>query len=351
MTSAEVLREITYPWRTLSLGLALVFTTTFVFVAIALIQLGSVFVILGGSLLFLFVPVYFRYLLYVLEARAAGRQAPVLAVEMVEPWNNLRLLAPPVLYTSGYIATLVMVPEQAWLQLAYVAALLAVLPASLAILAITRSALESLHPMAIVRTMRACGPRYAFVPAVIVLIGGILVLPVSAALPGVMRLLAANYVVMLLFTLTASLLREKSLATDIDIGAPAERSAAEDDIMVQKARQRVANHAYGMISRGNRAGGFAHIDTWLASEANPGSASNWFFNEMLSWQSANAALFYAQHCLAELLRDADDRPALKLITRCLHEDPRWKPAAEDRAATLQLLERYQREDLRKLLSA
>ncbi len=349
MTSADLFREIVYPLRTLSLALVLIFTSLLVFIAISLIKVGFVLAIPGIVALVLFTPVYFRYLLVVLEARANDSPPPVLAVEMVEPWTNLMMLTPVLLYLLGFVAAILFFPDVTWPRYLYALCVISLLPATLAILSITRSAVESLNPLALLKTIRACGPLYLLIPSTVGAMGLIIYALAAAGVPKLPVEMGVNYVLVLLFTLTAAVLREKELARDVNIGPPVERAARLDDIALQKARQNVANHAYGMISRGNRDGGFAHIDQWLAAEAEPGAAASWFFYEMLKWESKEAALFYARPCLAALLRDGDDARALKLISRCLYEDSRWKPAEEDRAMVTTLLSRHQREDLRGLL--
>ena len=69
----------------------------------------------------------------------------------------------------------------------------------------------------------------------------------------------------------------------------------------------------------------------------------------MRWESKDAALFYAQPCLSHFLHHDEDRRALKLISSCLHQDPRWKPSVADRQHAVDLAERHGREDLARLL--
>ena len=45
-----------------------------------------------------------------------------------------------------------------------------------------------------------------------------------------------------------------------------------------------------------------------------------------------------------------DNEALKLIARCLHENPRWKPGQAERDEVNELATRHGRDDLIRLLS-
>ena len=68
-----------------------------------------------------------------------------------------------------------------------------------------------------------------------------------------------------------------------------------------------------------------------------------------TWETREPALFFAQECLAHFLHHEQDAMALKLMSRCFHEQPRWKPRREDRDHAIALAERYGREDLLKSL--
>ena len=168
-------------------------------------------------------------------------------------------------------------------------------------------------------------------------------------LPRFVTELAQSYLFVLLFSLTGAVLYEKDIAGEVRLDLPAadvERTTYGD---LERERRRAANHAYGFISRGNRQGGFAHILEQVRSEPDAGEAASWFFNEMMRWESKDAALYYAQSCLSHFLCHDDDQRALKLMSSCLHEDPRWKPSEEDRRHALDLAERHGRKDLVRLL--
>ena len=132
---------------------------------------------------------------------------------------------------------------------------------------------------------------------------------------------------------------------EVDIELPLESSESDLHADLLGERQRVANHAYGFISRGNRDGGFLHVRQWIEAEVSRDDAYLWFFNEMLKWESRLPALFFAQEVLRQLLNWGMDREALKLVSRCLHEDENWRPRQEDRNDVQALLDRHGREDL------
>jgi hypothetical protein len=339
MRLADLVREITYPLREISVVIAMLF-----FVLIfGLADWGGAF---GIPLLLITIPAYIRYLIYLLEAHANGRPPPVPDLAMFNPFDNLWSLTPAILLAVFmFAAILLAVPGSAWIAYLIYAALLLIAPASLAILAITHSPSESLNPAAIIKMIRVCGAAYFLVPAITLALYFLIGLLEWTGLPSLLVDLSQSYQVILFFTLTGALLYANDVIKEVDIGPPLARSDDEVAGDLAKERQKVANHAYGFISRNNRAGGFAHINQWLDKEADIDAASEWFFREMQSWENSAAALFFAQQYLNRLLHEEQEVAALKLVARCLHEDPRWKPQLEDRALFLELAERHGRGDL------
>lgn len=123
------------------------------------------------------------------------------------------------------------------------------------------------------------------------------------------------------------------------------QTAAAPDPGLVRERTRVLNHAYGFISRGNRQGGLTHLHDWIRQEADVGAAYRWFFEQMLSWESHEAALCLAEAYLAWLLGRGRDVEALKLIARCRFEDSRFMPGPATRALALAAAERHGNEDI------
>ena len=70
MKASDIGRELLYPLA----HMAVFFAMVFYWLLFGLAQIAGLF---GIALLFLTTPAYLRYLLYLLEARANGRPAPV----------------------------------------------------------------------------------------------------------------------------------------------------------------------------------------------------------------------------------------------------------------------------------
>lgn len=346
MKPAELVRELVYPVTDMAIIMAVFFFWAMFSIAGLLAAMpGFIGGILALTLIFFLTPAALRYLLYLLEARANGRQAPVPTSEMFALTGKLWTLT-PLVFVALLVWGLILLSDYSngW-ALLYIVLFLIVVPASLAILAVTHSPLESLNPKAIVRMFRICGPSYFSAPIIAGTLSFFLVLLNSAGAPKILVEFVAAYMAVLTITLTGALLRLNDVALNVDIGPPLEKTEKEIVANLEKERQKVASHAYGFISRGNRDGGFAHIMDWIQKEPDVHEAAAWFFNTMMKWESKDAALFYAQKYIAHLLYHGEDTKALKLVSVCLHEDPRWKPGLEDRQHVLELAEKHQRDDL------
>jgi hypothetical protein len=153
----------------------------------------------------------------------------------------------------------------------------------------------------------------------------------------------------LLFTLTGSLVFERHVQLSISIPEPL---APDEDVVNerrQQARRGVLTHAYGFFVRDNRAGAMAHLREALQREGHDDDAWRWYLGEMFKWESKDGALMFAQLYLQRLLQQERNIEAIKLMSRCLLEDLRFRPLADDRDAARELLERMNRSDLMRRL--
>lgn len=352
MNISDVGREIRYPLT----DMAIVFAMIFYWLLFGLAQnaglLGFVGLLIAILLLFFIVPAYLRYLLYLLESRAHGNSAPVPELAMFNPADNFWTLTPLILIASAIWAGIVLWSYASFFGVVLLGiAFTLIAPASLAVLAITHSPVESLNPVAMLRMIRACGAAYFVVPIVLFVMSLLFVGLHFAGVPLFFIDLGTSYQIVLLFTLTGAVLRQNDVAMQVDIPDAVSLTPEERADDLNNERQNVANHAYGFISRGNREGGFAHIRQWLEQEATRDEAYQWFFLEMLKWECKEPVLYFAQEYLGQLLRWGMDNEALKLIARCLHENPRWKPAPAERHEVTELATRHGRDDLLRLLSS
>lgn len=334
-----LVRELKFP---LTDTVALIAIVAFTLLTLVAREAG----IFGLWLAVILVPALWRYYLMLLEARAHGKSAPVAGIETFNPIDNFWSLTPLVLIALSIWGSVVLHRQVSPLAgQAFALALVAVLPASAAVLALTRSPFEALDPRAITRMIVACGPAYVLAPASLLLSGTIVGVLEAVGAPGIVVIAATYYAMFLLFTLTGSLLFERNVQISISIPEPLQ--PAEDLVNDRRVRARrgVLTHAYGFFARDNRSGAMAHLLDALQREAHDDDAWRWYLGEMFKWESKDGALMFAQVCLHRLLQEERDVAAVKLILRCLLEDPRFRPLPDDRDAAQALLARMNRSDL------
>jgi hypothetical protein len=345
MKPRDILDEIAFPLSEMAVLLAIITFWLFAKLAVAA---G----LLGLWLAIVVVPAFFRYLLYVLEARASARPAPTLGIELFNWVENFWSLFPLVLLATIVWGEYFLANNYSALIAGGFGLLVAaIFPASMAVLAITRSPIESLRPVALLQLIRVCRADYWLLLLTIGLAGAVLVGLVAGELPGFIVELGFIYVVFLLFTFTGGVVARSGASAMLSIPDVVDLTTHELGARVEGERSSTLNHAYAFISRDNRAGGLAHIQAHIDNSADPSIEYPWFFNAMLSWESKDAALFFAQRYLSYLLDTNEDVVAMKLITRCRLENSLFKPLHKDRERALDIAKQLDHDDMIRFLTS
>jgi len=339
----EIARELAYPASNASVLMSLL-------LFFLLLRFAASGGILGLFLAFLVLPGLFRYLMLILESRAKGEETGPLTVDHFlwfgGAWSLFSAVHVAIFIYSTYILG----------SLYGLAALLAgdallavVIPASLTVLAITRSPLQCLNPRSVSGVIRRCGPGYWVLPTYF-LVTCVLIWWLSAlSLPDFVQELIAFYLIFAFYALIGGVVQPHRLHREVEIHDQVEPDQDAVDENLQKERTAILNHAYGFISRDNRAGGFKHIRDWLQQDPEPDDAWAWFFDQMMRWEVKKPALVFAQTYLSRLLHDGEYVTAVKVITRCRHVTESFQPLPGDRELALEAAEHCGNEELMKVL--
>jgi len=343
LKAADVARELVYPLRNVSVLLS----SLLIFLLLKFAISGG---ILGLFLLFLVLPSLFRYLMRILESRSKGQDPGPLVTEDLmwihSAWSLFVIVHVAVLVNSTYI-----LGSRYGLaaMLAADVVLAAVIPGSLAVLAITRSPLECLNPRSVGGIISRTGIAYWILPTYFLLAGSLVWWLSTTSLSGIFIDLIGYYLVFALFALTGGVVRPHHFHDDIEIHEPVEPDRETIKEQLQKERTGVLNHAYGFISRGNRAGGFKHIRDRLDSDPDPDDAWRWFLDQMLRWEIKEPALVFAQTYLGRLLHDGEFAAAVKVMARCRHINEAFKPLPEDLELAREAAEHCGNDELMSVL--
>lgn len=304
--------------------------------------------LIGIFLLILLLPPIFRFQMLVLEAAARGvAPEPLDAENFSFAGSGWALFPLPlvILITWATVATTQRYGDTGGFLVLFVAAML--LPASLSVLVITRSPLQSLNPVALMRLIRTCGAGL-WIASVYLVIAGV-AMQKLVGLPMVIGNFAQLVLLFAFFSLTGTLIRPYGVVDDVYIpedGLPDNETVLGD---IEKHRAAVLGHAYGFISRDNRRGGFQHVFDEIEKDPDPIAAWDWYFNKMLGWENQVHALFFAQHYVHDALRHGEDVRALKAIMRCRMISDRFKPFPEDLPLALKAAERAENTEVAKVL--
>ena len=288
----------------------------------------------GLFLIFLVLPAVFRLQMIVLEARALGREPPVMGIEFFN-WigNAWSLFSLPLFVFAGWSVLAAfdnLGTTAGWLVL-IIAAI--VMPAPLAILAITHSPLQSLNPVAIGRLQKECQATLWIASVYLVFAGWLGFL--AEVLPWMLANLIQMFLLVSFFSLLGSLIESYGLMSNVSIPDPLEPGEEKIAAGIEDSRTKVLNHAYGFVSRGNRQGGFAHIEEWINNEQDVAAAWAWFFDRMMCWEQQQHALFFAQTYVHDMLKHGEKIPALKVIMRCRLVDAEFHPFRDDLPAAIE----------------
>jgi hypothetical protein len=348
---ADIAREFAYPGSNAAVVMSLGLIYLLLKIATYLSRMfGVMGAILGLILILLVLPPLFRYLMRILDARAKGQDPGPLVVEDL-PWFGtawslfLGVHVAIVVYATYILGSRYGLAA----MLAADVLLAAVIPASLVVLAATRSPLQCLNPRAVGGVIKRCGAGYWVLPTYI-LVAGFLIWSLSVvSLPGLVQELIAFYLVVALFALIGAVVRPHHFHAEVGIHQPVEPDQKAVDEHLRKERMSVLNHAYGFISRDNRAGGLRHIRNWLEQDPEPDGAWSWFFDQMLRWEIKEPALVFAQTYLSRLLHNEEYAVAVKVMTRCRHVRESFKPLPDDRELALAAAQHCGNEELARSL--
>lgn len=317
----DILRAIAYPVTESNVLVPLIFFWL-------MVSLASWAGLFGLFLMFLVLPAVLRYQMILLEARARGTTPEVPGIEFFNWFGNGWTLFPVLLVVFIGWATAVAgdvfgIAGQL-LMLVFASVFF---PASIAVLAITHSPLQSLNPVALWRLLRNCAATFWL--AVVALFAFSWLSFVAEELPMMLAVLLQLLLAFSFFSLVGSLIRPYGLVEEIDIPAPLEDDETAVAEGIEKMRRDALGHAYGFISRGNRDGGFRHLFDLIEKDPDPVAARAWYFDKMQKWDSPLPALFFAQHTIQDHLRHGEQVPAVKLIMRCRLVDEHFRPFPED----------------------
>lgn len=302
-----------------------------------LVSIGTSGSPMGLFVLMLCLPPVFRYQTIILEDCAKGEVPAAFDAEFFNWGGSMWTLFPLPVVIS--LILLGVAAQDAFGNGGVIAVLAfagAFLPASLAVLAITHSPLQSLNPVAIGRLLKSAGESFWIASVYLFVVGWGAIQ--AEQLPNIAGNFIQLFVLFSFSAVTGTLIEPFGLIDDVSIPDSLEPGDDEMKGNLEVARTAVLTHAYSFISRDNRDGGFRHITDWISEETDVVAAWAWFFDNMLRWEQKQHGLFFAQHYIHDLFKHGEYLPAVKIIMRCRLIDDQFRPFREDMPTAIEAAE-------------
>jgi hypothetical protein len=185
---------------------------------------------------------------------------------------------------------------------------LALVPASLSMLALTRNPIRAANPALLLQA--AVAMRGAYVVACGVGAASFAAGWFALSRLGFLEAMGATYLFFVFGYLLGAFAYRHRLALGVHAPRAPEERAARESARVEQERHRVLDHAYGLASRGNVRGALAYLERYIETEvAEPErlAVRAWVFNEMTRWDNPGPALDFGRDLVARL---GDSMPAL-----------------------------------------
>lgn len=346
MPLGEVLREIALPLTDAAPLMLMVLASVMTTFGLALSRSPVLFVI-GIIVLVFITSAFMKYSTRVLAARATGFDVPAADLSVFDYFRDVWGLYPwlgHVLVTAVGLALWTRFGNLA--GAAYLLLVAPLVPAAVAAAAVTRRFLSLFNVPGLLRIARLMGRDYLVLLVAWVALG-LLAAWLRSRAPALVAVFAGCFQTLAAFNLTGAMLFRHRRELDLPVRRETRevRDAEVEDKSLERLRRGVLDHAYGLISRGNVAGGVQHVRGYLQREEAGTAGWEWFLSEMRGWEPASARLSIARDYLGELRRHDDRGRAAAIVSECVASMPSFRPHAADAAFAAEALRECGREAL------
>lgn len=294
-----------------------------------LLRLASAAGLAGILLQILITLSLWRYGYTVLRNIANGwNHFPPPDVESTNPFGEFTVVVHTVLFVLLFflLATTPFVPLGLRVPLFII--VLAVFPASAAIMAMTRNPGAALNPFGIASLIKDLGGDYVKLLLVSVLLGGLMAITEWAIRSwwlGVVVDMVSSWIWLALFLATGATLRAHR--TELDLMEGVDDAELREERDRQGEWQKTLDRAYASVRSGLTAQAYRTVKELVASEGDSLEVYQWTFNGMLAWDEPQHAVLLGER-FARRLWDEDRKvDALELAERCRKISPQFAPPA------------------------
>jgi len=334
-----MIRYLLLPWRVAPL--LLVGTFTIVLALCIRARFAGIFPAV------LLVSWFFKYCFALLDSAVAGEEEPpVLSVEMINPFDEQRPLAQAVLIGAGWALA-------SWLGaklgrpalFASGALMLAVLPASVAVLGITGNPFRAAYPVALGALIRGTGRDYAWLLIATLLCASGLYALAQTEMPLGLLVALVLLAFLTVFALIGGAVHENRFALGVATLTRAERRAERDQREHANERNRMLDRSFGHARLGRIRDAWAEIERWTLEHCHDAPDRRARAHEEYAaliesasrWDDPQIADRLVSDHLGRLLTQRETGTALDVLERRLASNPRFRPASPAHATRLREL--------------
>jgi hypothetical protein len=319
-------RYLIFPFRGGSLALAVTFT-----LGLALARHAGW---LGIPLALLLTSWFFKYCFILLDAVITGaHEPPVLSIEMVNPIDEQRPLAQALLIAGGaYLAFELGKHTTAACGWLLAMLLLFLLPASIAVLAMSGNPLRAAWPPELLSLVRGVGRDYLVPVAAIVAFAVLLVGFARLDVPGWLLVAGSQLGLLLVFALVGGALYEHRLELGIEFKSTRERHEERAQREHVSERNRTLEKAYRKFQVAKPLEGWQEIEAWLKLHGGADDSTDKLLLEhravlaaVLRWDDARPGDRLTDELVSLYLARRETGRALEVVEERLSSNARYRP--------------------------
>ena len=319
-------RYLLFPFRGASMALVVTFTLG---LSLAF-HAGWIGIPLG----LLLISWFFKYCFILLDSVIAGaEEPPVLSIEMVNPVDEQRPLAQAILIVGGGLLSFelgrLIHPAFGWMSGAL---LLLLLPASIAVMAMSGNPLRAAWLPELLSLVRGTGRDYAILIGSIAALGVLVATCLQVGAPAGLLVAVVQLSFLLVFALVGGALHEHRLELGIEYKSPRERLAERASREHVSERNRAMERAYGKFRVSKPLEGWQEIQSWLKLHGRAEDLADKMLLEhravlatVARWDDVRPADRLTDELVDLFLKRKETGRALEVVEERLVSNPGYRP--------------------------
>lgn len=335
MNGTALLRYLTLPFTVAPLLLVAIFAV--------LLQVALHAGLLGLPLFYIVGSWFLKYAFVLLEHTAQGRHgAPVFSMENANPLGETRPFLFGLLIATCYGVgrALGSALGDGWATATYVLGM-TMLPAVIAIEAVTGSFVEALQPRGVAAMIRRLGPGYLIVMAIAATCGWLAQwIAIDAAhLALLLRIALVMLLWLVLFSTLGGVIHERRFEIGFEPERSPEATRRKQVAALQRERDRFVDQVFAEYRAGSSINAWESIRQRAGQGAGALAEYEWLYPRVAAWANPALANRIAHELLALLLASQRNGEAVKLVKDRLQADSRFGPATGEQTLRVAQLAR------------